>query len=117
MLQKQVDDEGVSLLRRLMEWRVAMGRRGAHIGIVLQQEAHHVHLTEMARDVQRTIPSIGGRRDIGSALDENLRDGYVIFLSAQVDGCQTVLRSLIDVGVVFDEQRRHVGVTFLRGEM
>jgi len=56
--QQDGNDGAVALLGGLVQRRVAHVGLGGRIGAVLQQEAHHVRLPEVAGHVERRICSL-----------------------------------------------------------
>lgn len=84
----------MALLGRLVQWGVPQGRGALHLGFVLQQEFDHVCLAVVARYMQWGVPGFSGCVYIGTVFDQHFSHWYPVFLGAQVQWRQTILKTL-----------------------
>lgn len=82
MLEQIANDVVVSLLCCLMKRRVLRLGLGRHECSVLDEEADHVELSEVARHVQRRVASLGLCVDLCTVVEQFTRNLDAIFLCA-----------------------------------
>lgn len=92
VLEQEVDDQRVSLLCRLVKWRVPGRRRQIHVGAVCEQEADHVHVAEVRRNVDSRVAGSGLLVDVALVVDQNLRHVHAVLLRAQMKSREPVLQ-------------------------